>query len=82
MHKSFTWRLIRRALATGERTRHYSRHSSVPPKPEIHLRLPVSNCNICSKHVVFGKVVSGIALKKVEAVGSETGNPCQVKIVD
>jgi hypothetical protein len=32
--------------------------------------------------VVFGKVVSGIALKKVEAVGSETGNPCQVKIVD
>jgi len=36
------------------------------------------------KHVVFGKVVSGIALlKKLEAVGSETGNPSyQVKIVD
>uniref|UniRef100_A0A804Q621 peptidylprolyl isomerase n=1 Tax=Zea mays TaxID=4577 RepID=A0A804Q621_MAIZE len=36
------------------------------------------------KHVVFGKVVSGIALlKNLEAAGSETGNPsCQVKIVD
>ncbi|XP_062189600.1 peptidyl-prolyl cis-trans isomerase CYP63-like [Phragmites australis] len=37
------------------------------------------------KHVVFGKVVSGIALlKKLEAVGSvESGKPsCQVKIVD
>jgi peptidyl-prolyl isomerase G (cyclophilin G) len=34
--------------------------------------------------VVFGKVVSGIALlKKLESVGSETGNPSyQVKIVD
>lgn len=34
--------------------------------------------------MVFGKVVSGVALlKKLEAVGSETGNPsCQVKIVD
>jgi hypothetical protein len=34
--------------------------------------------------VVFGKVVSGIALlKNLEAAGSETGNPsCQVKIVD
>ena len=34
--------------------------------------------------MVFGKVVSGIALlKKLEAVGSETGNPSyQVKIVD
>ncbi|WVZ62112.1 hypothetical protein U9M48_011897 [Paspalum notatum var. saurae] len=36
------------------------------------------------KHVVFGKVVSGIALlKKLEAVGSEDGPPSrQVKIVD
>jgi peptidyl-prolyl isomerase G (cyclophilin G) len=43
-----------------------------------------SNCNICSKHVVFGKVVSGIALlKKIEAVGGENGTPSrQVKIVD
>ena len=43
-----------------------------------------SNCNICSKHVVFGKVVSGIALlKTLEAVGGEGGNPSRpVKIVD
>ncbi|KAF8732128.1 hypothetical protein HU200_016093 [Digitaria exilis] len=36
------------------------------------------------KHVVFGKVASGIALlKKLEAVGTEEGNPSrQVKIVD
>ncbi|TVU41832.1 hypothetical protein EJB05_15387, partial [Eragrostis curvula] len=36
------------------------------------------------KHVVFGKMVSGIALlKKLEALGSESGVPsCQVKIVD
>ncbi|XP_004955636.1 peptidyl-prolyl cis-trans isomerase CYP63 isoform X1 [Setaria italica] len=36
------------------------------------------------KHVVFGKVASGIALlKKLEAVGGENGNPSrQVKIVD
>ncbi|KAJ1287995.1 hypothetical protein BS78_02G054300 [Paspalum vaginatum] len=36
------------------------------------------------KHVVFGKLVSGIALlKKLEAVGGENGHPSrQVKIVD
>ncbi|KAG0541852.1 hypothetical protein BDA96_02G052900 [Sorghum bicolor] len=36
------------------------------------------------KHVVFGKVVSGLdLLKKLEAVGGESGNPSrQVKIVD
>nr|CAD1819824.1 unnamed protein product [Ananas comosus var. bracteatus] len=36
------------------------------------------------KHVVFGKVVSGMALlKKLEAQGSDTGKPlCLVKIVD
>ncbi|GJN10102.1 hypothetical protein PR202_ga28166 [Eleusine coracana subsp. coracana] len=37
-----------------------------------------------NKHVVFGKVISGVdLLKKLEAVGSESGVPsCQVKIVD
>uniref|UniRef100_A0A0E0DS41 peptidylprolyl isomerase n=1 Tax=Oryza meridionalis TaxID=40149 RepID=A0A0E0DS41_9ORYZ len=36
------------------------------------------------KHVVFGKVVTGMPLlKKLEAVGSDTGKPtCEVKIVD
>ncbi|KAL6647946.1 hypothetical protein ACP70R_015383 [Stipagrostis hirtigluma subsp. patula] len=36
------------------------------------------------KHVVFGKVVSGVSLlKKLESVGTKSGTPtCQVKIVD
>uniref|UniRef100_A0A0A9D5M8 Peptidyl-prolyl cis-trans isomerase n=1 Tax=Arundo donax TaxID=35708 RepID=A0A0A9D5M8_ARUDO len=44
-------------------------------------RLP----HLDGKHVVFGKVVDGMALlKKLEAVGSvDSGKPsCQVKIVD
>jgi cyclophilin family peptidyl-prolyl cis-trans isomerase len=44
----------------------------------------ISNFIFCSKHVVFGKVLSGVdLLKKLEAVGSESGVPsCEVKIVD
>ncbi|KAF0909370.1 hypothetical protein E2562_035811 [Oryza meyeriana var. granulata] len=44
--------------------------------------LPVPHLD--GKHVVFGKMVNGITLlKKLEAVGSDTGKPtCEVKIVD
>ncbi|XP_006657500.1 peptidyl-prolyl cis-trans isomerase CYP63-like [Oryza brachyantha] len=44
--------------------------------------LPVPHLD--GKHVVFGKVVTGITLlKKLEAVGSDTGKPTsEVKIVD
>lgn len=43
-----------------------------------------SHYNFYSKHVVFGKVLNGKALlKKLEALGSESGKPtCPVKIVD
>uniref|UniRef100_M8BU39 Peptidyl-prolyl cis-trans isomerase D n=1 Tax=Aegilops tauschii TaxID=37682 RepID=M8BU39_AEGTA len=50
------------------------------------LQLPwLLNCSChLSKHVVFGKVLNGKALlKKLEALGSESGKPtCPVKIVD